>query len=117
MSSKKQSSGLNNLSTDAKFNLVGNQAVTRRDIYAKVTGQRKFTSDIAPGDIGQSSMWYAGFLVAPHAHATVKSIDVSAAQAAGYVTLVESDLPAGAMFGAGARAYPPIVSSEVLYAG
>ncbi|MDG6953555.1 MAG: xanthine dehydrogenase family protein molybdopterin-binding subunit [Nitrososphaerota archaeon] len=117
MSSKPQSSGLNNLDPNAKFNLVGNQAVTRRDIYAKVTGQRKYTSDIGPGDIGQSTMWYAGFLVSPHPHAKVTSIDVSAAQAAGYVTLVESDLPVGALFGAGARAYPPLVSSEVLYPG
>ncbi|MDG6949854.1 MAG: hypothetical protein JRM77_08445, partial [Nitrososphaerota archaeon] len=92
-SSSTESSGLNNLSPTAKFNLVGNQTVTRRDIYAKITGQRKYTSDIGPSDIGQSSMWYAGFLVAPHPHAKVTSIDVSAAQAAGYFALVESDLP------------------------
>ncbi len=116
-SNSTESSGLNNLSPTAKFNLVGNQTVTRRDIYAKITGQRKYTSDIVPSDIGQSSMWYAGFLVAPHPHAKVTSIDVSAAQAAGYFTLVESDLPVGAMFGSGSRAYPPLVSSEVLYPG
>ncbi|MDG6949356.1 MAG: xanthine dehydrogenase family protein molybdopterin-binding subunit [Nitrososphaerota archaeon] len=116
-SSSTESSGLNNLSPTAKFNLVGNQTVTRRDIYAKITGQRKYTSDILPSDIGQSSMWYAGFLVAPHPHAKVTSIDVSAAQAAGYFALVESDLPVGAMFGSGSRAYPPLVSSEVLYPG
>ncbi len=116
-SSSTESSGLNNLSPTAKFNLVGNQTVTRRDIYAKITGQRKYTSDILPSDIGQSSMWYAGFLVAPHPHAKVTSIDVSAAQAAGYFTLVESDLPVGAMFGSGNRSYPPLVSSEVLYPG
>ncbi|MDG6914281.1 MAG: xanthine dehydrogenase family protein molybdopterin-binding subunit [Nitrososphaerota archaeon] len=116
-STQPQSSGLNNLNPNAKFNLVGNPSVVRRDLYAKITGQRKYTSDIRPSDIGQSSMWYAGFLVAPHPHAIVKSIDVSAAQAAGYVTLVESDLPVGAMFGSGDRAYPPLVSSEVLYPG
>ncbi len=116
-SSSTESSGLNNLNPNAKFNLVGNQAVTRRDLYAKITGQRKYTSDIGASDIGASSMWYAGFLVAPHPHAIVKSIDVSAAQAAGYFTLVESDLPVGAMFGSGSRAYPPLVSSEVLYPG
>ncbi|MCL4355533.1 MAG: xanthine dehydrogenase family protein molybdopterin-binding subunit [Nitrososphaerota archaeon] len=115
-SSSSQSSGENNLSTNAKFALVGNPAVTRRDLYAKITGQRKYTQDIVPSDIGASSMWYAGFLVAPHPHAIVTSIDTSEAQNAGYVTLVESDLPVGSLF-SGGRAYPPLVSGEVLYAG
>jgi CO/xanthine dehydrogenase Mo-binding subunit len=100
----------------SSYALVGNQNVTRRDILAKVTGQRRYTSDIQPSDIGQSSVLYAGFVPGMYPNAIVKRIDTSAAEAAGYVTLVQNDLPPYNLF-AGGRNYTPIVSDQVIFAG
>ena len=102
--------------SNSNFALVGNPNVTRRDIYAKITGQRPYTSDIQPSNIGQSNMLYAGFVPAMYPNAIVKSIDTSEADAAGYVTLVGSELPPYSLF-AGGRDYTPIVSDKVLFAG
>lgn len=100
----------------SKFALVGNPKVNRRDIYAKITGKRPYTSDIQPSNIGQSQMLYAGFVPAMYPNAIVKSIDTSEAEAAGYVTLVGSELPPYSLF-AGGRDYTPIVSDKVIFAG
>ncbi|HXE86905.1 MAG TPA: xanthine dehydrogenase family protein, partial [Hyphomicrobiaceae bacterium] len=54
--------------------LIG-QRISRLDGPAKVTGHAKYTYDLQP-----SGMLWAKVLRCPHAHARVKSIDVSAAE-------------------------------------
>src|SRR6185312_10901133 len=56
--------------------VVVGQSVKRIDALDKVTGRAKYTSDMKlPG------MLYAAFLRSPHAHAWIKRIDISKAQA------------------------------------
>ncbi|MDJ0973513.1 MAG: xanthine dehydrogenase family protein molybdopterin-binding subunit [Planctomycetota bacterium] len=59
----------------AKLKYVGTE-VPRLDGVAKVTGVAQFTQDV-----NLDKMAYAGEVIAPHAHAVVKSIDASAARA------------------------------------
>jgi CO/xanthine dehydrogenase Mo-binding subunit len=87
--------------------LVGNGTITRRNTAQRITGQSKFTSDIRPPDIGTSYMLYMGLVTCPYAHAQVKSIDVSAAEAAGYITLTSADLPPYSTYSLG-RPYAPM---------
>ena len=49
--------------------------ITRMDGLAKASGQAKYPSDIRP-----EGMLFGVMLYSPHAHATVKSIDVAAAE-------------------------------------
>jgi xanthine dehydrogenase YagR molybdenum-binding subunit len=64
---------------EAKLRVVGTD-VPRTDGLAKVTGTARYTMDVhRPGQA------WAGFVVSPHAHANVVSVDVSAAQLVGGV--------------------------------
>ncbi|MDG6995644.1 MAG: xanthine dehydrogenase family protein molybdopterin-binding subunit [Nitrososphaerota archaeon] len=96
--------------------LIDNPNVVNRDIYARITGQRLYASDIYAKDIGASSMIYMGLVTAPYPRAKVTKLDVSKAQAAGFVTLVGSDLPAYDYFSY-TRSYLPVTSDTVIYAG
>jgi len=96
--------------------LLGNQSVTRKDLPNRINGTRHYTSDISASDIGASSMVYMGLVTCPYPHANIKSIDVSAAQAAGYVAITGFDLPAYNYTNPG-RAYIPLESNTALFAG
>ncbi len=102
--------------TKPPFKLIGNPNVVNRDILARVTGIRKYTSDISASDIGASNMVYMGLIYAPYPAAKVTSIDVSKAKAAGYYTLTSDDLPPYNYY-AGGRSWTPLVSDTVLFAG
>src|SRR5271165_422883 len=54
--------------------LIGTR-ITRLDGLAKASGRAKYPSDIRP-----EGTLFAVMLYSPHAHATIKSIDVSAAE-------------------------------------
>ena len=69
------------------FHSVGDQT-WRKDGIAKVTGAEQF----AP-DIHLERMWFGRVLRSPHAHARIKSIDTSAAEALGAVCLTFADVP------------------------
>ena len=54
------------------FALVGNPKVYRRDTLAKVTGTKKFTSDIQPTDVGVAAATgfvYMGYVTCPYPNA------------------------------------------------
>ncbi len=60
----------------------------RKDGIARVTGQEKYTVDISlPG------MWHGRILSSPYAHARVKAIDTSKAEALGAVVITWDDIP------------------------
>jgi len=106
------------------FNLVGNPKVYRRDIYGKVTGLRKYTSDILPADVGVSAATgfvYMGYVTSPYPHAMITKIDVSKAEAAGYVTLSALDtdfLPQYDYYStSGNRQRGPLPYPQVRFAG
>ena len=73
------------------FNLVGKSTVNRRAIYNQITGVRVYQSDILPAHLGASAFVYMGYVTCPYPNAMIKSIDVSAAEAAGAVTLSALD--------------------------
>ena len=98
------------------FLLVGNKNINRRDITAKITGQRPYTVDIRPSDVGATSFVYMGYLVSPYPYATIKSIDVSQAESLGYVTITATDLPPYDLFNYG-RSHMPIASGVARFAG
>lgn len=60
----------------------------RKDGIAKVTGTEQYSPDAS---VPRS--WYARVLRSPHAHANIKSIDTSAAEAMGAVCLTFDDVP------------------------
>ena len=60
----------------------------RKDGLAKVTGAEEFVSDVT-----LPRMWHARVLRSPYAHAWIKRIDVSGAEALGAVCLTASDVP------------------------
>ncbi|MGA2200114.1 MAG: molybdopterin cofactor-binding domain-containing protein, partial [Nitrososphaerales archaeon] len=104
--------------------LVGNPKVVRRDTLAKVTGAKKFTSDIQPADVGVSATTgfvYMGYVTCPYPNALIKSIDVSAAEAAGAVTLTGMDtdfLPEYTYYStSGNRVRGPLPTTQARYAG
>lgn len=106
------------------FNLVGNPNVNRRAIYNQVTGVRRYASDIMPADVGVSTasgFVYMGYVQCPYPHAMIKKIDVSKAEAAGYVTLSALDtdyLPSNDYYStSGNRTRGPLPYPEVLFAG
>ena len=70
-----------------QFNTLG-KVTHRKDGIAKVTGAEKYSSDIT-----LPRMWHARVLRSPYAHANIKSIDTSAAEALGAVCLTFSDIP------------------------
>lgn len=96
--------------------LIGNQNVVNRDLLARITGQRRYPSDISTADIGASNMVYMGLVISPYPSAKVTKLDVSKAQAAGYVTITSSDLAAYDYY-AGGRSWLPVTSDAVIYAG
>ncbi len=70
-----------------KFNVLG--TVTRRkDGVARVTGREKYTVDIS-----LPRMLYGRILSRPYAHARIKHIDVSEAEAMGAVCITFDDVP------------------------
>lgn len=60
----------------------------RKDGTLKVTGRETYASDVI-----LPRMWHARVLRSPHAHARIKSIDKSAAEALGAVVLTYEDVP------------------------
>jgi len=70
-----------------EFNVIGTRTM-RKDGIAKVTGREIYASDMT-----LPNMLYARILKSPHAHAEIKSVDVSEAEAMGAITLTSSDIP------------------------
>ena len=70
-----------------RFNILG-KAARRKDGVARVTGQEKYTPDIS-----LPRMLHGRILSSPYAHARIKSIDVSAAEAMGAVVITWDDIP------------------------
>src|ERR1039457_7475697 len=103
------------------FNLVGKSTVNRRAIYNQITGVRVYQSDILPAHLGASAFVYMGYVTCPYPNAMIKSIDVSAAEAAGAVTLSGHDtqfLPAYTYYStSGNRLRGPLPTTQVRYAG
>ena len=69
------------------FNVLG-KAARRKDGVARVTGREKYTPDIR-----LPRMLHGRILSSPYAHARIKSIDASAAEAMGAVVLTWDDVP------------------------
>ncbi|HEX3721576.1 MAG TPA: xanthine dehydrogenase family protein, partial [Nitrolancea sp.] len=77
------------MQSDERVSIVG-QRLRRPDAVQKLTGYERYTDDLAlPG------MYSAHFVLSPHAHATIRGIDVDeAARAPAVVAVVTSrDLP------------------------
>jgi len=70
-----------------KFNTLG-KVTPRKDGVARVTGQERYTVDIS-----LPHMLHGRILSSPYAHARIKSIDVSAAEAMGAVCITFDDIP------------------------
>lgn len=104
--------------------LVGNPNLPRRDQLAKMQGTKKFTSDIHPTDVGVAATTgfvYMGYVTSPYPNALIKSIDTSAAEAAGAVTLTGFDedyLPLYTYYStSGNRFRGPLPTTQARYAG
>src|SRR5258708_14881122 len=69
---------------------VMGKPLNRLDGIAKSTGAAKYNSDLKP-----SGMLFGALLTSPYAHATVKSIDTSAAEKLAGVTAVRVVAKAG----------------------
>jgi len=109
------------MSTPAKFNIVGNPNINRRDITRKITGQAVYAWDINPAHIGVSptvgGMVYLGVVTCPYPRAKIVSIDVSAVKEAGYWALTGDDLPPFA-FASSRNSLPlPRSSDLIMYPG
>jgi xanthine dehydrogenase molybdenum-binding subunit len=70
-----------------KFQIVG-QVTPRKDGVARVTGQETYTVDVK-----LPRMLYGRTVCSPYAHARIKSIDTSLAEAMGAVVLTFKDIP------------------------
>ncbi len=70
-----------------KFNVLG-KVTPRKDGIARVTGQERYTVDIS-----LPHMLHGRILSSPYAHARIKSIDVSEAEAMGAVCITFDDIP------------------------
>ena len=70
-----------------EFHTLG-QVTPRKDGVARVTGQEKYTVDIS-----LPRMLHGRILSSPYAHARVKRIDVSRAEALGAVCITWDDVP------------------------
>jgi CO/xanthine dehydrogenase Mo-binding subunit len=98
------------------FGLVNNPNVKRRDTLGKISGKNVYTYDINPNHLGLDSFVYMGKITCPYPRARIKKIDISKAEAAGYVTVTAKDLPPFAMWGFG-RSHLPMPADEVRYPG
>ena len=70
-----------------EFHVLG-KVTPRKDGMAKVTGQEQYVTDIR-----LPRMLYGRIVASPYAHARIKSIDTSAAEAMGAVCLTFADIP------------------------
>lgn len=70
-----------------KFEIVG-KATPRKDGPARVTGQELYTVDIR-----LPRMLHGRAVCSPYAHARIKSVDTSAAEAMGAIVLTFADIP------------------------
>jgi len=75
------------MSSKPAFRVLGRN-IPRQDGVAKVTGREVFASDVS-----FPNMLYGRILKSPYAHAKVKSMDVSKAEAMGAVTLTPGEIP------------------------
>jgi xanthine dehydrogenase molybdenum-binding subunit len=75
------------MSNKPAFKVLGRDT-PRQDGVAKVTGREIFASDMT-----LPNMLYGRILKSPYAHAKVKSMDVSKAEAMGVVTLTPDEIP------------------------
>ena len=73
--------------SSSNFYSVGSKS-RRQDGISKVTGAEQFTPDIH-----LERMWHGRVLRSPYAHARIKSIDTSAAEALGAYCLTFDDVP------------------------
>src|SRR5882724_8498135 len=75
--------------TNGKFSVIG-QSLPKIDAWAKVTGETRFADDLV-----LPRMAHAKLLRSPHAHALIKRIDVTRAQALPgvYAVITGHDLP------------------------
>src|SRR6266576_2988636 len=106
------------MSDNPKFNILGNPNIVRRDITRKITGTAVYATDINPAHIGVSptAMLYAGVVTCPYPRAKILSIDTSAAEAAGFVTLRGDELPPYSYWGGGrTRAPLPNLATPTMY--
>ena len=72
---------------ERKFEIVG-RVTPRKDGVARVTGQEKYSPDIS-----LPRMLHGRVLSSPYAHARIKHIDTSAAEAMGAVVITWDDIP------------------------
>jgi len=77
----------NEMASQKDFSILGKKTI-RKDGVAKVTGREKYASDIV-----LPNMLHGRMLKSPYPHARIKSIDVSAAEEMGAVTLVPGEVP------------------------
>ena len=103
-------------SSPNKFAVIGNPNIVRRDLQARITGERRYSEDIMPSDIGSGSFVYMGLVTSPYPSAKVKKIDVSKAEAAGFATLTGAEMPAYNFYNPG-RPYVPLTRDVVIFAG
>ena len=103
----------------SQLSLVGNPKLTRTDLIPRITGERKFSSDIMPADIGlvNGKFVYMGLITCPYPSAKVTKLDMSKAEAAGYVTLTGADLPTYDYYSNTGRTFLPLSSERVNFAG
>lgn len=103
----------------SQFSLVGNTNITRRDLIPRITGERRFSADIMPADIGlvNGKFVYMGLVTCPYPSAKITKVDTSKAEAAGYVTLTSADLPTYDYYSNTGRTYLPLSGDRVLFAG
>ncbi len=73
--------------TDLNLKIVG-KVTRRKDGVARVTGQEQYSTDVS-----LPHMLYARTIASPYAHARIKSVDVSAAEAMGAVCITFADIP------------------------
>jgi CO/xanthine dehydrogenase Mo-binding subunit len=103
-------------SSPNKFALVGNPNLVRRDLRARITGERRYSADISAQDIGAASLVYMGLVTSPYPSAKIKKVDVSKAQAAGFATLTGAEMPAYNYYTNG-RPFVPLAPDTVIFAG
>ena len=71
----------------AQFNILG-KVTRRKDGIARVTGQEQYPSDVA-----LPRMLHGRTVASPYAHARIKRVDTSAAEAMGAVCITFDDIP------------------------